>query len=425
MSRMPSSVAATTTPAPPEPGATGREFVALVATLMAVSALAMDMMLPALPDIAGAFGSVDPNDRQLIVTTFIAGLAAGKAFYGPLSDRFGRKPMLILGLGLYAIGAGVAIVAPSYGALLAARVLQGFGAAAARVVTLAMVRDRHSGSRMARIMSFAMMVSIIVPIMAPALGQIVLLVGTWRWIFAFFIVAAFGALAWMTARLPETCGADRRHALSAGALLSSLRRVLASRRAVGYTAAMGLMGGMMASYLGCAQQIFVDLYGLGERFPLVFGALSGVLGLSAYVNARLVGRFGMHRLAALALGGYVAACGASALLGFPGAPTLPLFSAYMAVLFFCFGLMMTNFSALAMEPLGGVAGMAASFIGLCTAGAGVLLGWLIGQAFDGGVRPLQIGFAALGLGAVVAVLVAEWGARDGWARPRFHRAAGR
>ncbi|WP_448205985.1 multidrug effflux MFS transporter [Azospirillum sp. sgz302134] len=398
---------------PHSPARTGdvrfAEFVALMALLMALTALSIDIMLVALPDIVQSFGVSGANDRQLVVTAYMLGFAGGQPFHGPLSDRFGRKPVLAAGLVIFALASLGAALAPSFTTLLAARALQGFGAAAPRVVAVAIVRDRFVGRDMARVMSFVMMIFIIVPIIAPALGEGILHLGTWPWVFGALFLAAAVAFAWSMLRLTETRPPEDRMPLTAAALGHAFRVVVTTRATVGYTVAMGFLFGGLLSYVGSAQQIFVDVYGLGAMFPVAFGAIAGVMALASLTNARLVGRLGMHRLSHMALIAYVATGAVMALLGFPEQPPLLGLGAFMAMIFFCFGLIAPNFNAMAMEPLGHVAGMGSSFVGCFSTGAAALVGWLIGQSFDGTVRPLTIGFAALGALALVTVLVTEGG----------------
>ncbi|HEX2172174.1 MAG TPA: multidrug effflux MFS transporter [Dehalococcoidia bacterium] len=385
------------------------EFVGLIALMMALTALAIDIMLPALPDIVGSYGITAPNDRQLVVTAYLLGFAAGQPFHGPLSDRFGRKPVLTAGLVIFAAGTAMAIAAPSFAWMLAARALQGFGAAAPRVVAIAVVRDRFAGRDMARVMSFVMMVFIIVPVLAPAFGEAIVRVGTWPWIFGVLFLATVLALCWTALRLPETRPEEDRNPLTGGDLAHALGQVVGTRKTLGYTIALGFLFGALMAYIGSAQQIFVDLYGLDDLFPLVFGAVASVVALASFTNSRLVGRLGMRRVSHLALIGFIGASLIAAAVGFPGEPPLAAFAGFLAVSFYCFGLIAPNFNALAMEPMGRIAGMASSFIGFYTTAAGAFIGWLVGQAFDGTIRPLTIGFAVVGVVTLISVLWTEEG----------------
>ncbi|MBP2231986.1 DHA1 family bicyclomycin/chloramphenicol resistance-like MFS transporter [Azospirillum agricola] len=394
---------------PPSGGISFVEFVTLIAAMMALTALSIDIMLVALPDIAHALGGDGANDRQLIITAYMLGFAAGQPFAGPLSDRFGRKPVLAAGLVVFAVASLAAVLAPSFGVMLAARAIQGFGAAAPRIVAVAIVRDRFAGRDMARVMSFAMMVFIIVPVIAPAIGELILHAGSWPWVFAALFLAAAGALAWSALRLPETRHAEDRLPLSPAALGNALRMVVTTRQTVGYTVAMGFMFGSLLSYIGSAQQVFVDIYGLGTLFPVVFGAIAAVMAVASLTNARLVGRLGMRRVSHAAMLGFLAACLAMAAFGFPERPPLLALGGFLAATFYCFGLIAPNFNALTMEPLGHIAGMGSSFTGFYSTAAGALFGWGIGQAFDGTVRPMTIGFTVLAVLAVLTVLKTEGG----------------
>jgi DHA1 family bicyclomycin/chloramphenicol resistance-like MFS transporter len=385
------------------------EFVALIASMMALTALSIDVMLPALPAISGTFSILDPNERQWMVTAYLLGFAIGQPLCGPLSDRFGRKPVLIAGLCLFAVGSLGAVLAPSFAALLCSRVAQGLGSASPRTMAVAIVRDRFAGRAMARVMSFVMMVFIVVPILAPALGEGILALAPWRWIFGFLAAAGLLALAWSALRLPETRHREDRLPLSAGALAGVLRTILSDRCAVGYTIALGFMFGNLMSYIGSAQQIFVDTYGLGRLFPVAFGSIACFMALASLVNSQLVMRLGMRRISHSALLAYIALCAIMAVAGYPERPPLLVFCTFLGATFFFFGLTVPNFNAMAMEPLGHVAGTASSMLGFYTTLAGAFFGWLIGQSFDGTVRPLEIGLSVMATLALAAVLITERG----------------
>ena len=385
------------------------EFVALIAAMMALTALSVDIMLPALNQIGGDLGLAADNDRQLVIIIYLAGFAAGQIVFGPLSDRFGRKRPLYVGLAIYAAASVAAILTDSATALFMARAVQGFGAAAPRIIAIAIVRDRFAGRGMARVMSFVMMVFVIMPILAPTLGQGVMQVGPWRAIFAILLFVALLILAWAALRLMETHPAERRLLISPRRLLGAMMTVFTTRQTVGYAIGFGFFFGVLMSYIASAEQVFVDVYGLGTSFPLVFGAIGSVMVLASVTNARLVGRLGMRRVSHTALLAFLCVCGVMALAGYPDKPPLIWFCLFIACTFFCFGLIGPNFNALAMEPVGHIAGMASSFVGFYTTGAGALFGFLVGQLFDGTVRPLTIGFTLLGLGALLAVLITERG----------------
>ncbi len=385
------------------------EFVGLMALMMALTALAVDVMLPALGQIGQSLRLESANDSQLIITFYLAGFAAGQLFFGPLSDRFGRKKPLYAGLVLFAAGSILAMLAGSATEMFAARALQGFGAAAPRVIAIAIVRDRFAGRQMARVMSFVMMVFIVIPILAPSVGQAVMQLAPWRWIFGVLLAASVVTLLWSWLRLAETHSPDKRLPLTGSRLGAAVRAVVTTRQTAGYAIAFGFFFGILMSYVASAEQIFVDIYGLGDNFPLAFGAVASVMIAASLLNSQLVGRLGMRRVSHIALLGFVGVCGLMALAGYPEKPPLIAFCLFMAAAFFCFGLIGPNFNALAMEQVGQIAGTASSFVGFYTTGAGAIFGFLVGQSFDGTVRPLTVGFTLLALASLVTVLIVERG----------------
>jgi DHA1 family bicyclomycin/chloramphenicol resistance-like MFS transporter len=383
-----------------------REFIALLAWLMALTALSIDIMLPALPQIGAALGITTDNDRQLVVTAYLGGLALGQLLWGHLSDVLGRRTPLLIGLGIYALAGLAAVMAPSFHLLILARVCQGFGGAAARTIGTAIVRDVFSGREMARIMSFVMMVFIIVPMLAPSVGQGLLAVGSWRLGFGVLLVSGVVALLWVGLRLPET----RRVAGDAGrplGLKAATVAVVTSPLTRSYGLAAGLMFGCLVAYISSAQQIFVDAYGLGALFPLAFGGIAASMALAAFTNAQLVQRLGMRRLSHSALVAFILVATTLSALSLAGKPPVWLLIALLAACFYLFALMQANFNAIAMQPVGHVAGMASSLLGAFVTAAGVVCGGLIGRAFDGTPLPLALGFAALGICAFLVVLQAE------------------
>lgn len=402
--------------APPQPrsgsdsGPGFGEFVAMMATLMALTALSIDVMLPALPYMRADFALADPNSQQLVVASYVLGFAVGQLFQGPLSDIFGRKPVLLVGLSVYALASFACVVAGSFEALLAARCLQGLANAAPRVVAVAVIRDLYGGRRMAEVMSFIMMIFIVVPVIAPSVGGAFLLVGSWHLIFAALCAVGLVALLWTGIRLPETRPPEARDPLSLSWLGGAFVEAASNRLTLGYTLATGAVFGSLMGYINSSQQVFVEVYALGGLFPIVFGLVACAMALASFFNSRFVMRLGMRRISHAALLGFVATAllhlGVEAVVG---RPPLPLFVLMLALSLFCFGLLMPNFNAIAMEPMGRIAGTASSFIGCVTTAIGAVIGLVIGQAFDGTVMPLIAGFAACGLLALAAVLVTERG----------------
>ncbi len=386
------------------------EFVAMMAALMALTALSIDVMLPALPEMRADFGLEDPNLQQLVITVYVLGFALGQLFHGPLSDGFGRKSVLLVGLGVYAIASFACLAAGSFSVLLVARFLQGVANAAPRVVAIAVIRDVYGGRRMAEVMSFVMMVFIIVPVLAPTAGGAVLLFGSWHLIFGFLFVISLAFLIWMAVRLPETRLPETRDPLSVAWLLTAFREAATNRQTLGYTLATGVIFGSLMGYINSAQQIFVEVYDTGPWFPVLFGCVAAALALASFFNSRFVGRIGMRRVSHGALIGFVAiACLHIGIDLAAAPPPLPVFVLLLALDLFCFGLMMPNFNAIAMEPMGRIAGTASSFVGAVTTGLAAGLGLVVGQSYDGTVTPLLLGFAVFGSISLGIVLLTERG----------------
>ncbi len=385
------------------------EFITLIAALMAVNALAIDSMLPALPTIAASLGLPASNKQQWIVTAYLLGFGTAQIVYGPLADRFGRKPVLLTGLAIYVTFSVAAACATSFETLLLARVFQGIGSAATRVLAVSIVRDCYSGSQMARVMSFSFIVFLAVPIIAPSFGQIIMLVGPWRWIFGALTLFASTVMIWAAVRLPETLHPEDRMPVAPARIIAAFRTVLTNRIAVGYMMAMTMMLGGLFGFINSAQQVFGTVFGTPRLFTVIFALIAVFMALSSLLNARIVERLGTRRVSHTALLGYVACAIIHALLAFGGLETLWTFTILQGGMMFGFGLVVSNFGALAMGPLGHVAGTASSVQGFVTTLGGALLGFYVGQHFDGTVVPLTLGFAIYGILALVFVLVAENG----------------
>ncbi|MFA5900959.1 MAG: multidrug effflux MFS transporter [Hyphomicrobium sp.] len=380
------------------------EFIILTAAMMALTALSVDVMLPALPQIGEALGLANANDRQIIIVIYMVGFSLGQLVYGRLSDLYGRKPVLLAGMAIFIGGSLLATIASSFTLMLLARTVQGLGAAAPRVIAVALVRDRYVGREMARVMSFVMAVFIILPVLAPSIGLGLLQVGSWRLVFDFLLLAGIVLALWSGLRLPDTKSADAAPPLPLG---EATRYVLQTRQTIGYGLASGLVFGSVLSYVSSAQQVFVDVFRIGDLFPIAFGATAIMIAAASITNAMLVARFGMRLLSQAALVGFIlvsALLVAAVLLDLVG---LLLFIAMMMPLFFLFGLIAPNFNALAMEPQGDNAGMASSLVGFASTGVGALTGGLIGHMFDSTVLPLALGYLGLGISAFLVVVWVE------------------
>lgn len=386
-----------------------REFVALMAAIMAMQALGIDAMLAALPEIGKALGVSDENRRQLIVAAYMFGFGTTQIVYGPMADRFGRKPILLLSMILFGVTSLVASFATSFSLLIVARVLQGMSAAAGRVIVVSVVRDRYSGRQMARVMSLTVIVFLLAPILAPSIGQLLLFVGPWRLIFDALAFYAFAIALWSAIRLPETLDPANRRPIAVRPLASAFAQVLGDRYSVGYTLALTLTFGSLLGYVSSAQQIFADCFNRPQLFALAFAISAASMGASAFVNSRIVEAYGSRRISHGAL---LLALGVISLHAFWAIQIgegMISFIAFQSVTMFFLGFVGSNFNAMAMEPMGKIAGTASSIQGtLSTLGAS-LVGYLIGQGFNGTTLPVVFGYGVCASAALLIVLVTERG----------------
>jgi len=371
------------------------EFVALMGMMFATVAFSIDAMLPAMSEIARELTPDAPNRAQLIVTSFVLGMGLGTLFTGPLSDTFGRKPVILGGAVIYVIGAGLAWAADSLELVLAARVLQGLGAAGPRIAALAIVRDLYEGRQMAKVMSFAMMVFTLVPAIAPLAGAGIIWLTGWRGIFVAFVVFALVTNCWMGLRQPETLARANRRRFSASSIGAGIVEVLSIRRVSLAIAALSFVFGMLFTTISTTQQVFDQSFGKAAEFPYWFGAIALISGAGSFLNARVVVRLGMRRVIVLTLTVELGLAATMSLLSYTQILPFPVFfSAYLLWLlsiFFVAGLTIGNLNALGMEPLGHLAGLGASIIGSLATIAAVLIAVPIGFAFDGTPLPLAIG----------------------------------
>jgi MFS transporter, DHA1 family, multidrug resistance protein len=387
-----------------------REFIVLISMLSALTALAIDMMLPAFGDMRNDFGlAPDSNAVALVVTVFFIGIGLGQLAWGPLADALGRKRVLWLGLGIYVVGALGGALAPTLDVLLAWRLLLGLGAAGVRVVTMGAVRDRYHGDQMAKVLSYTTAIFILVPMVAPTLGSAVLGLGSWRWVFAFFALAAVLMAAW-SLRLPESLPASRRIPLGVGRLAEAARVVATSRYAMGFALAQMALFGFFASYLASTQLIIDDVFGLAAWFPFIFSGSALVLGAATLFNARMIDRFGLRRMLRGALLGYLVAAAAFALIALAtgGQPPFWLYIAGILPMLLMHGFTLPNLNSAAMTPMGRVAGTAAALIGALSMLGGALIGAVIDALYDGSVTPLALSALVL---VAAAFGLARWSDR--------------
>ena len=382
----------------------------MMGVMTALVAMSIDMMLPALPDIGADLAVATNNERQLIISYFLFGLGFGQLFFGPLSDSIGRKPTIYAGAILYVVGCLLSIFAPTFQWMLIGRVMQGFSIAGPRSVSTALIRDLFKGDMMARVMSFIQSVFILIPIIAPNLGQGILFVANWQWIFGVFILLAGSVVIWFGIRQPETLPRERRTPFTPRRLAGGFRTVLTNRVTLGYTIATGFVSGAFIGYLNSSQQIFQDTYGVGTLFTVYFGALAVASGIASLANARLVLQLGMRRLTNISARTLTLT---SIFFLIPtilwqGVPPFAVMLIYLVIIFFCVGSLFGNLNSLAMEPMGRTAGTAAAVVGALATLMSAPLGTIVGQAFDGTVQPLVIGFAVFG---TLMIMVMWWAER--------------
>lgn len=402
------------------------EFVGLTAALFALGALGIDMMLPALPALGRDLGVTDPNDRQFVISAFLAAFGAAHLVHGPLADRYGRRTVLLWSIGVYMLSNALAAVSGSFQLLLLSRVLGGFAIAATRVATTAMVRDCYRGAAMARVMSISFMVFMVVPILAPALGQAVLEVTGWRAIF--WVIAGLSGLIllWFWRRMPETLAVADRRPIQVAEVLDGWRRTVSDRWSLGYSLAVAAMMGSLYGYLNSIGQVMGDTFARADLLAPVFAGTAAAMMAANLLNARIVVALGPRRVSHTALFALILVAGAHLALIRLGVDDLWTFTIFQALTMACLGLSTANFQSIAMTNMGPIAGTASSVQGFVGITAGALVGAGIGQAFDGTTGPLAAGFASAGLIALAMVLVTERGrllGREG-TRPPHRGSAG-
>ena len=385
------------------------EFVALVAAVSTINSAAIDVMLPALPNMGAAFALANDNDRSLVLTVFLIGLGLPQLVFGPLTDRFGRRGPLLIGLAAFTAAAFAAIVAPSFGVLLFLRFAQGMGSAAVNVAIQSAVRDRYSGSAMAEVMSMAWSVFMIVPIVAPAVGQILLLAGPWQLIFVFMGLIGLTFAAWAFIRLPESLAPADRRGLNFHSVAEGFAIVFRNRASLFYAVASMFMFGGVLGFVNSAQQIYVGIYGVGALFPFAFAALPVAFAAAFLLNSRLVRGLGLRRLTHGSMLAFVIITGVWLLLSLAGTIPLWLFLVMAALTAFSQGLAWVNVGALSMEPLGEVAGTASAVFGSFATVGAALLAYGIAQTFNGTATPVVAGFFGCGLCVIACFLIAEGG----------------
>ena len=386
------------------------ELIAIVASVMALNALAIDLMLPALGIIGNEFDIEVDNHRQRVIVFYVLANGFGQLLFGPIVDRFGRKPVLMFALGGYVLGSALSVFASSFTLLLAARIFQGFMTAATRVAAIAAVRDSCSGRKMAEVMSLAITIFMAAPILAPGLGQIILFAtDLWRSIFLALLVYGLILMVWFGIRLPETLTPQNWRPLNLSQIGGAYLEYVRNRTSFGYTVASALCFGALFGYISTSEQVFHETFDVGNKLAFYFAIVAASLGVATLVNARLVSRFGMRRLTHGALIGFVAINFIHLIFASVTGGSLMSFVAFLSIAFFTLGLIGPNSTAMAMEPMGHIAGLAAAANGFAGTTVAGFLGGYIGSFYDGTVIPIIAGFFVLGALALGIVIWTEHG----------------
>ena len=389
----------------PRPGP--REIIALLAGLMALNAFAIDAMIPALPAIGASLSVSAENDRQLVVVAYMFGFGSSQLLWGPLADRFGRKPVLFIGIALYAMFAMLCGLAGSFALLIAARALQGASAAVTRVLVVAMVRDLFDGEAMARVMSLVFMVFMVVPVLAPMIGQGILLFAPWPAIF--LVLAGYGLimLVWTWRRMPETLHPEHRRSLAWRDIASAAGMALSERQSLGYALALTAIFGGLTAYIASIQQIVFDAFRAPQAIGLVFAAVAAPMALASWLNSRIVGRFGLRRVGHVGVMAFASVTILHAVVASTVGESLTMFVLFQGLVMAAFAFTASNLSTLAMENMGPIAGTASSVQGAIGTIGGALIGLLIGRAFDGTALPFLWGLAGCASAALLLTILTE------------------
>jgi MFS transporter, DHA1 family, multidrug resistance protein len=387
------------------PGA--REMTAMLAGLMALNAFAIDAMVPALPDIGRSLHVAHENDRQLVVISYFIGFASTQLLWGPLADRFGRKPIMAAGVGLYGLFALMCAFAPTFPILIAGRVLMGAAAAASRVLVVAMVRDLFEAEAMARVMSLVFMTFMLVPVLAPNIGQLILLFAPWR---AIFVVLAFYAavmVTWPWLRLPETLHPEFRRPLDWRAMAGAVLQAVREPQSRGYTLAMTVSFAALVAYISSIQQIVFDVFHAGSFIGLVFGSIAAPMALASWLNSRVVGRFGLRRVGHAGALAFLIVTSLHAVVAVTGHESLPAFIILQGLTMASFAFTSANLGTLAMEHMAPIAGTASSVQGVVGTMGAAAIGFVIGQQFDGTAVPFAVGTACCAAGGFLLIVLTE------------------
>ena len=382
------------------------EFVALMASLMSIVALSIDALLPALPEISSALGVTNPNDNQLLITMIFLGLGFGQLLFGPLSDSFGRKPIVFIGFIVFIIASIICITTKNFEVMIIGRVLQGIGLSSPRSLALSMIRDSYSGDYMAKIISIVVMFFILVPVVAPTLGQFLITFFNWESIFYFNLLFGVFIMIWFWKRQPETLPKERRIKFSSHLFIDGTKEFFKHKKAVAFTFVSGFITGSFMVYLSTSQQIFQDQYNLADMFPYIFASLAISVGLATYLNSRFVVKYGMMQIAYFACIAYVIVSILYVVLFWSGKnPNIYILLSFFALQFFAVGFLFGNLRAIAMQPLGHIAGIGAAINGFISTVMAVPIANYIGSFVNTSVLPLFIGFSLFGVMSLLVFIM--------------------
>ena len=384
------------------------EFVALMASLMSIVALSIDALLPALPEISSALGITNPNDNQLLITMIFLGLGFGQLIFGPLSDSFGRKPIVFIGFIVFIIASIICLTTKDFEIMIIGRVLQGIGLSSPRSLALSMIRDSYDGDYMAKIISIVVMFFILVPVVAPTLGQLLITFFDWKSIFYFNLVFGVLIMVWFWKRQPETLPIEKRIKFTPSLFIDGTKEFFKHKLAVAFTFVSGFITGSFMVYLSTSQQIFQEQYNLAEMFPYIFASLAISVGFATFLNSRLVVKYGMMRIAYLASIAYALISVLYVVLFWSGNnPSIYILLSFFALQFFAVGFLFGNLRAIAMQPLGHIAGIGAAINGFISTVMAVPIANYIGSFVITSVLPLFIGFSVFGILSVFVFLLVK------------------
>jgi DHA1 family bicyclomycin/chloramphenicol resistance-like MFS transporter len=383
------------------------EFVALMAALMSMVALSIDALLPGLPQVGNALGVTNPNDNQLLITMIFLGVGFGQLLFGPLSDSFGRKPIVYLGFVLFIIATIICVTTKNFEVMIIGRILQGIGLSSPRTLAISMVRDSYSGDYMAKILSIVVMVFILVPVLAPTLGQLLITNFDWKSVFYFNLFFSSVVIIWFWKRQAETLPVANRIKFSNTLFIDGTREFFRHKHAVVFTFISGFMSSSYLVYLSTSQQIFEKQYDLAELFPYLFASSALAVGFSTYLNSRFVVKYGMFQIAFKATIAYLAIALLFVILFYSGNPNVVVLVSFFAMQFFAIGFIFGNLRALAMQPIGHIAGIGAALNGFISMVMAVPIANYIGSFVIDSVLPLFIGFVVFGILSLLLFMIVK------------------